>query len=323
MNFQDLHNIEDSDFYLDQAFKKSKKQGAIVFARDSGDQASRIIRTESEKLKVFSRTLTEYLDNIVKKFPNIDNLPEFYTELIRLTIDYDMLKKSLGALSWAHKRLDELSRIYLKRLRGCESKGDVNHLMKEYYGRTSSIMHQISKNLRYIEESRKIMKNYPALKTDLYTVAITGFPNIGKSTLLSKLTPAKPEIKDYAFTTKQLNQGYAWYETRKVQFVDTPGVLDRGKMNNIELQAYLILRYQAHLIIYVIDLTEPYPIKLQEELLKKLKELDKPVIVYLSKTDILDKAVYEKAKRKYKAVISVDALNKKIEKEIKGHYSDN
>ena len=279
-----------------------------------------MIRTESEKLKVFNKTLTEFLDAIVKKFPSVDNLPEFYNELLRLTVDYDYLKKSLGSLTWASGKLEELFRSYSKSLRSCQSRLDVNKLMKGYYGRTSSVMRQIDKFLKYIEESRKIMKNYPTLKTDLFTVAITGFPNIGKSTLLSKLTPAKPEIRDYAFTTKNLNQGYADYGLRKVQFVDTPGVLDRDKTNAIESQAYLVLKYLVHLIVYVIDLTEPYPLKQQEELLKKLKDLDKPIIIYLSKTDIIDPKIFAKAKKKYKAVISVDELNKKIEKAIKGHY---
>ena len=320
MNFQDLHNVEDSKFYLDQAFKKSKRHGEAVFPRTSGEQLNRVIRTESEKLKVYTKTLVDYLDAIVKKFPNIDSLPEFYNELLRLTIDYDYLKKSLGALTWASTKLEELSRVYLKSLRSCAAKSDVNKIMKGYYGRTSSLLRQIDKHLQFIEESRKIMKNYPTLKTDLFTVAITGFPNIGKSTLLSKLTPAKPEIKNYAFTTKQINQGYANYGLRKVQFVDTPGVLDRDKMNAIESQAYLVLKYLVNVIVYVIDLTEPYPLKQQEELLKKLKEFDKPVIVYLSKTDIIDSKIFLKAKKKYKAVVSLEELDKKIEKEIKEHY---
>jgi nucleolar GTP-binding protein len=320
MNFQDLQSINDSKFYLDQAFKKSKLQGEKVFAKSSGDQLSRIIRTESEKLKTFSNTLKEYMDNIVKKFPNIDNLPEIYTELVRLTLDYDLLKKSLGSLNWVNKRIEELTSICWKSLRASDSKTAINTAMNAYYGRIGSLMRQVDKHLRYIEEARRTMRDYPTLKTDLYTVAITGFPNIGKSTLLSKITTAKPEIKDYSFTTKKINQGYAKYGLRKVQFVDTPGVLDRSKMNNIELQAFLVLKYLVNLIIYVIDLTEPYPIKKQEELLKKLKEHDKPVIIYLSKTDILPKEVFEKAKKKYRAVTNIDDLNKKIEKNMKEYY---
>jgi len=322
MNFQDLQSVNDSKFYLDQAFKKSKLHGEHVFARSSGEQIFRIIKTESEKLKVFTKTLREYMDDIVKKFPNIDNLPEIYTELIRLTLDYDLLKKSLGSLTWITKRLDELSIQHLGLLKRCNNRDDVKKVMSAYYGRISSLMRQVDKSLKYIETARWTMKQYPTLKTDLFTVAITGFPNIGKSTLLSKLTPAKPEIQNYAFTTKQINQGYAMFGLRKVQFVDTPGVLDRSKMNNIELQAFLVLKYLVNLVIYVIDLTEPYPIKQQEELLKKLREQDKPIIVYLSKTDIIDKSIYEKAKKKYKAVTTLEDLKKKIEKEMKEHYFD-
>jgi len=322
MNFQDLQSVNDSKFYLDQAFKKSKLHGEHVFARSSGEQIFRIIKTESEKLKVFTKTLREYMDDIVKKFPNIDNLPEIYTELIRLTLDYDLLKKSLGSLTWITKRLDELSIQHLGFLKRCETRDDVKKVMGAYYGRISSLMRQVDKSLKYIETARWTMKQYPTLKTDLFTVAITGFPNIGKSTLLSKLTPAKPEIQNYAFTTKQINQGYAMFGLRKVQFVDTPGVLDRSKMNNIELQAFLVLKYLVNLVIYVVDLTEPYPIKQQEELLKKLREQDKPIIVYLSKTDIIDKSIYEKAKKKYKAVTTLEDLKKKIEKAMKEHYFD-
>jgi nucleolar GTP-binding protein len=307
-------------FYLDQAFKKSKKQGEIVFPRTSGEQISRIKRTEIEKLKVFSKTLVDYMANIVDKFPSIDNLPEIYNELVRLTLDYDKLKLSLGSISWAKEQILIMSAKYTRVLKSAESKVEVDTTMKSFYGRISSIMKQINKNLLYVEESRKVMKNYPTLKTDLFTVCITGFPNIGKSTLLSKITPAKPEIKNYAFTTKKLNQGYSTFEHRKVQFIDTPGVLNREKMNNIELQGYLVLKYLTNLIVYVIDLTEPYPIKIQEKLLKDLKNYDKPIIVYLSKSDIISEEIITKAKKKYKAVANLDDLKKKIEKAIKEHY---
>ena len=93
-------------------------------------------------------------------------------------------------------------------------------------------------------------------------------------------------------------------------------------MNNIELQAFLVLKYLVNLIIYVIDLTEPYPIKKQEELLKKLKEHDKPIIVYLSKADIIDEKSIAKARKKYKAISTLEELNKKIEKALKEHYFD-
>jgi len=317
MNFQGLSKVEDADFYLDMAFKHSKKIGEAVFRNTSGEQVNRIRKTELEKLRTFAKTLTERFGSILKNFPSIDGMSEFYQELVRSTLDYNELKQSLGALDWAEKRIVMITREHEKKVRSSGTKDIILYNMKSFYGRLSSIIKQVNKNLEYLEHARKIMRDYPSVKTDLYTVAITGFPNIGKSTLLSKITPAKPKIAGYSFTTKGLNQGYAQYGTRKIQFVDTPGVLNRDKQNAIEEQAYLVLKYLANLIVYVIDLTEPYPIKKQEELLKGLKDYDKPLIVYLSKSDILDAGVVAKAKRKYKAVINLDDLKKKIEKAIK------
>lgn len=316
MNFQELNKIENYNFYLDQAFKESKRKGHAAYLRSNGDKTSRIRTAEFEKIKTFNTEIKNRLDAINKNFPSIDSLPEFYQELIRNTIDNDMLKKSLGAIAWASNTVAQLGSEYQNKLKHSKTENDIKRIMNAFYGRASSILKQVRQNLEYIEHSRKIMKEFPNIKTDLFTIAITGFPNIGKSTLLSKLTTAKPEIKDYAFTTKKLNLGYSRYGIHKVQFIDTPGVLARDKRNPIEEQAYLVLKYAANIIIYVIDLTEPYPLKIQERLLKELKEFEKPIIVYLSKTDILDKEIIDKAKRKHKASINLQELNKRIEKHI-------
>jgi nucleolar GTP-binding protein len=320
MNFQDLKRIEDSKFYLEQAFKNSKQAGQKIFFKTSGLPLERIKKAESEKLKSFSESLINHLDGIIKNFPSIDSLPELYQELLRRTVDYDTLKKSLGSIKWVIDNLHKLVKPLPYNIRAARDAAAVKALMNMFYGRASSFMKQIDVYLKFIEESRAIMKSFPALKTDLFTVAITGYPNIGKSTLLSKITPAKPEIKDYSFTTKSLNQGYAPFGRRRVQFVDTPGVLGREKKNNIEEQAYLILKYAANLIVYVIDLTEPYPLKDQDTLFNGLKEYDKPIIVYLSKTDILKSEIVSKYKRKYRAAISIEDLKKRIEKAIKEYY---
>lgn len=317
MNFQDLNKIEDYTFYLDRAFKESKKKGHTQYLRSNGDKTSRIRTAEYEKIRIFGNEIKTRFDAITKNFPSIDSIPEFYQELVRNTLNYDKLKKSLGAIAWASQQVSLLTEEFQRKMKHSKTDNDIKKIMNAYYGRASSIIKQVKDNLAYIEEARKKMKEFPTIKTDLFTVAITGFPNIGKSTLLSRLTPAKPEIKDYAFTTKGLNLGYKRYGIHKVQFVDTPGVLARDRVNAIEEQAHLVLKYIANIIVYVIDLTEPYPLKIQERLLKELKEHDKPIIIYLSKTDIIDKTIINKAKKKYKACITVEELDKKILKNIK------
>lgn len=317
MNFQELHRIEDYKFYLDMAFKESKKKGHAQYLRSNGDKTSRIRTAEYEKIKTFGNEIKARFEAITKNFPSIDSIPEFYQELVRNTLDYDRLKKSLGAIAWASQQVSLLTEEFQRKMKHSKTENGIKKIMNAYYGRASSIVKQVKENLSCIEEARKKMKEFPTIKTDLFTVTITGFPNIGKSTLLSRLTPAKPEIKDYAFTTKGLNLGYRRYGIHKVQFVDTPGVLARDRMNAIEEQAHLVLKYIANMIVYVIDLTEPYPLKIQEKLLSELKEHDKPIIVYLSKSDIIDKKKITSAKKKYKACVNLEELDKKIEKLIK------
>ena len=320
MNFHELNKVENASFYLDIAFRNSKKAGEHYFPKTTGDQFERAKKTELEKIKAFHTDINERLNKIIKNFPNIDALPEFYNELIRTTLEYENLKKSLGAINWAQNSITEFSHLYEKKVRRTRDIEFLRKAMKEFYGRVSSIVKQINKNLSYLEECRRTMKTYPAIKTDLFTVAITGFPNIGKSTLLSRITPAKPEIQNYAFTTKGINLGYTQFGIRKLQFIDTPGVLNRNKMNSIEQQAHLVLKYLANVIVYVIDLTEPYSLKEQEKLLKSLKDYDRPIIIYLSKSDIIEIKVMSAAKKKYKAVTTLDDLKKRLDKSIKEFY---
>ena len=73
-------------------------------------------------------------------------------------------------------------------------------------------------------------------------------------------------------------------------------------MNVVEKTANLAIKYCAHILIYIYDLTEPYPLKDQQKLLKNLKEFDKPVIVYIMKSDILKKDFVENFLKKNKDI---------------------
>lgn len=258
MDFQKIIEVREPDFYLDVAFKRAK--------------------VESNQLDVFCDYLSNTFDKIVRSFPSFDNLSEFHKELVSNFFDYDEVKRHLGALKWAGLKIGELQRKYKKNF-------DDNK--KEFFGRASSVVYQIKPSLEYLERSRKILREFPMVK-DLPTVCIAGFPNVGKTTLISNITSSKPEINSYAFTTKVINIGYLKQGLRTIQVLDTPGTLAReDKMNVIEKQAYLAMRYVADLIVYVFDLTEPYSLEDQMVLFEKVKSYDKPVVVFLSKKDLV------------------------------------
>jgi nucleolar GTP-binding protein len=199
-------------------------------------------------------------------------------------------------------KIGEFTSQYVRKVQGSRSVQDISNHKKAYLGRISSIMKQLKEDLKYLEHARVVFYDYPSIKANIFTVAIAGFPNVGKSTLLSKITPAKPEIANYSFTTTKLNVGYAELGHEKAQIIDTPGALSRlEKMNAVEQQAYLAMRYVANLIVFVFDLTsDEYSLDMQEDLLKQIESHNKPILYYLSKTDLLKQEQIDKFITRYK-----------------------
>ncbi|MFT4305229.1 MAG: GTPase, partial [Candidatus Woesearchaeota archaeon] len=290
MNFQDLKKIEKYNNYLDLAIKNSKKELSKNFSSfKNKDKLEKQKKITKFKIETISKSINSNLNNITVSFPNIDSLPEFYIQLIRTQLDYVMLKKSLGSLNWAEDKINSFTKIYISKLFRDQNNLIIQKHFKEYLGRVSSVLNRIKKNLEYLEHSRKTMKSFPSVKSGLFTVALYGFPNVGKSTLLSKITTSKPKIDSYSFTTKTINIGYLKKDSIKIQVLDTPGTLNRkDKMNEIEMQAELCLKYVADLIVFVHD--PSYDEEKQNKLLKKITKSyeDKQILKYVSKSDLYD-----------------------------------
>lgn len=311
MGFQDIVKIEKPQIYIDVAFKAGQQKVSGMKEKPR-PRLEKIRLEEIERIKTVKKVLVKSFTRILSDFPEVDKLSDFYKELVICTLDYAQLKKSFGAINWVNKKITDFFKVYETKMR---KSGDVKSIIryrKEFLGRVASLVKQIKDELDFLENARITFKGYPSIKS-LTTVTISGFPNVGKTTLLSKLTQSKPRIAPYPFTTKSLNIGYAEYNHQKIQFIDTPGTLNRfDKMNYIEKQAFLAIKYCADVIIYIFDLTEPYPIEQQEELLKRLRKSNEKIILYLSKTDVIDKNVVDEFNKRYDAATSIEELNRRL-----------
>ncbi|MBR9693281.1 GTP-binding protein [Candidatus Woesearchaeota archaeon] len=314
MNFQNIPPVDTSTMIIDVAFKRGGKHATEYKPKlKRGTHFERQGKLEQERLKAIAKSAGATLSRIVKSFPSIDALPELYARLIDETLDTDKLKQSLASVATAARNTNKLAGELGKTFSSAKDKKHLLALKRQAIGRVSSVVKRVDKQLLYLEKARKIMRDFPAIKPEAFTVAIAGFPNVGKSTLLNKLTGSKAEIDEYAFTTKTLNAGSFEYRHNKIQCIDTPGTLARlEKMNPIEKQAYLAMKYAAHMIVYIYDLTEEYPVEDQERLEKTLGKYGKEIVVYLSKTDILEKELVQKFRKKKDSVIDVENLKKQI-----------
>lgn len=317
MNFQGLQSVEDAQTYLDTSFRAGREAvDNHRMNKDYRSQRSRIDKSkniELVRMSAIRASLTKSLSRLLTSFPNTTELPVFYHELLKTTIDYYPFKKALATCNWARERINGFHEFYSKKLKGSREMSDITRVRKEFFGRVSSIMYQLEKPLKFLEYSRKTMKEFPTIKTETKTVSLVGFPNIGKTTLLFKLTNSKPEISNYAFTTTKINVSYFKVNDVRIQVLDTPGTLNRfDKMNMIEKQAYLAMKYCSDLFVYIFDLTEPFPIKDQEKLFRETKKFDKKMLVYLSKADILPAEKIQEFAKKYNAIWDAEELKQKI-----------
>ncbi|MEM1257388.1 MAG: GTPase ObgE [Bacteroidota bacterium] len=142
----------------------------------------------------------------------------------------------------------------------------------------------------------------------LADVGLVGFPNAGKSTLLSVMTSAKPKIADYEFTTLKPNLGIVEYRDYK-SFVmaDIPGIIEgaaEGKglghyfLRHIERNATLLFLIPADSR----DISKEYQILLDELRRYNPELLDKQHLVAISKADMLD----EELREEMDALLKVD-----------------
>ena len=142
------------------------------------------------------------------------------------------------------------------------------------------------------------------LKT-IADVGLVGFPNVGKSTLLSVLTSAKPKIANYHFTTINPNLGVVQMFDDSFVIADIPGLIE-GASEGAGLGHYFLRHIErVRLIVHVVDVSgsegrDPYEdyLKIRAELAAHSEKLaETPEIIVASKTDLIpDTAAEEVAK---------------------------
>lgn len=128
----------------------------------------------------------------------------------------------------------------------------------------------------------------------LADVGLVGFPNAGKSTLLSVLSAAKPKIADYPFTTLKPNLGIVSYrDYQSFVMADIPGIIE-GAAEGKGLGHYFLRHIERNSILLFLipsdadDLRKEYDVLVDELRRYNPELLDKQSLVAISKADLLD-----------------------------------
>lgn len=148
---------------------------------------------------------------------------------------------------------------------------------------------------RFAQPGEPGLEEWKVLELKLLAdVGLVGFPNAGKSTLLSVVSAAKPEIADYPFTTLVPNLGMVAYRDGKSFIMaDIPGIIEGAHLGK-----GLGIRFLRHIernstLLFMIpcdskDIRKEYAILINELELYNPELLDKPRILAITKCDMLD-----------------------------------
>lgn len=279
MEFEKIPTVPTADEVLDRCFRRA---AAKMKEKKNKDRAN------EEFVRAVSQAIHDRLVRVMRSFPEFETLPPFYRDTVDILWGIDRVKKALGGVGWAAR----WARTHGPGLAYQTRKSETPQVIrKRAVARLSSVVHQIDDDLRFLNDIRNVLRKLPHVE-DEFTVVIAGYPNVGKSSFIRLVSSATPEVASYPFTTKGIIVGHRMTGRERMQFIDTPGVLDRPaeERNAIERQALTAVVNLADVILCIIDATEHcgYPIEEQVRLIHEIESLtDAPVLVVANKSDLV------------------------------------
>jgi nucleolar GTP-binding protein len=255
MIFEGLPGTPTAEELEDQAFSRAARAGRAK----SGTEA------QLSMLQTAANVIGDNLENVVKGWPDFEQLDPFYYELADAvlagngvtrrgtdengepteTTGIDALRQALSQVGWASRKSNELRDEYQSRV---AKGGDASRKhRKQAFARLADVVEQVDDDLTIIRDAREQLRTLPQLNADEPAIVVAGYPNVGKSSFVNAVTRARNETASYPFTTTGIGVGHLERDHVRYQLVDTPGLLDRPatERNEIEAQAVSALEHLA------------------------------------------------------------------------------
>ena len=289
-NFKSIPIIPNANNLIDIILSRTQTKTPTV--THPGYKITRIRKFYMRKVRFTYSTIQEKLEGIIKNFPKLDEIHPFYSDLINILYDKDHFKLALGTVNTAKNICEKISSDYVKLLKYGDSLYRCKQLKVAALGRMATTLKKLKSSLEYLEEVRRHLSRLPSIDPMERTLLLCGFPNVGKSSFMNKITYADSEVAEYQFTTKSLFVGHTYYKNIKWQVIDTPGLLDRSleERNIIEMQSITALAHLDACVLYFVDISENcgHSIYDQLQLFESIKPLfkNKPLVIIANKTDI-------------------------------------
>ncbi len=203
-------------------------------------------------------------------------------------------ERALTRLERAEVRIRGITRESVRETHRAPDHESLGAVVRAFYGRLSSFVREVDPDLDCLRGIARYLDARPQLVPGTLTLVVAGFPNVGKSSLVARLSTARPKVAGYPFTTLSLALGHADLGFDRLQVVDTPGILGRaGRANRAEVEAQTAVERAATAVLFVLDPTgsSGYSLEEQERLLARWRAEypSLPIIPVETKSDLLSR----------------------------------
>ncbi|KAG1171933.1 hypothetical protein G6F70_006696 [Rhizopus microsporus] len=288
-NFKKIEPVPTASDFIDIILSKTQRKTPTVIHKNYN--IGRIRQFYMRKVKFTQENFEEKFKHILEEFPKLEDIHPFYADLMNVLYDKDHYKLALGQINTARHLIDQIAKDYVRLLKFGDSLYRCKQLKKAALGRMATVMKRQKDSLAYLEQVRQHLSRLPSIDPNTRTLLICGYPNVGKSSFINKITRADVDVQPYAFTTKSLFVGHMDYKYMRWQVIDTPGILDHPleERNTIEMQSITAMAHLRSCIMYFMDLSEQcgYSVEDQVKLFHNIKPLfaNKPIVLVINKID--------------------------------------
>lgn len=255
------------------------------------DPAAKVKARSIRKLHAISDRADRELSSYVVGFPSFER-NRFEWEIADLLVGTDRLKLSIAKVHTCKNLIVTITNRTAREIAKSGSVNRIHALRDSAYGRVASLISDNADALEFLRSASEKLREVPDLQVQ-NSVVIAGFPNVGKSMLISRLTDARTRVEPYPFTTTRLIVGHRTIGRAKVQFVDCPGLTERAleTSNVYERKAIAAIRHLAGVLLYLVDASGScgYSVEAQLSLYNAIRSAFRPahsLLVY-SKADLV------------------------------------
>jgi len=278
---------------------------------------------EIKRLELVYNIVRDKLQKVLE-MPRLETMDEFHRRLVEEFIGADVYEDALKRVRLAIKLARRFWDEYRVLIATSQSVEEAKKYRKEGCGRILSLVRRLDKYLKLLRKVREELVQTHVVSEGLPVIVVAGIPSAGKSTLISRLSTAKPEIAPYPFTTKNIIVGKVVHKNHIFYVVDTPGILERPmhQHNQIERKALVALTSLPDAILFLYDVSAErvqdivYQTRLLEDIIRNIAlKNGVKVVVAINKIDVADREALQKTYQ------CVEEIKKKYGNVVVGPYN--